>query len=148
MRQVYHTSIYPLIAEPDPDLRQLYGIYLSQMGYKDIVITDSGRKCLAEVLKLAHSQSYHVIVLDTHLKDIPVTQVAKKIIDKKPDQQIIFTTTLTSDNLNLPSSSTGRRIIRETILTKPFVAVLCNRQDHFRGLRPPIKLFFSQSLFW
>ena len=109
-----------LIAEPDPDLRQLYGIYLSQMGYKDIVITDSGRKCLAEVLKLAHSQSYHVIVLDTHLKDIPVTQVAKKIIDKKPDQQIIFTTTLTSDNLNIPSSSNGRRIIRETILTKPF----------------------------
>jgi hypothetical protein len=38
-----------LIAEPDPDLRQLYGIYLSQMGYKDIVITDCGRKCLAEV---------------------------------------------------------------------------------------------------
>ena len=109
-----------LIAEPDPDLRQLYGIYLSQLGYKDIVITDSGRKCLVEALKLAHSHSYHAIILDTHLKDIPVTEVAKQIIDKKSDQQIIFTTTLTSDNLNLPSSSTGRRIMTETILTKPF----------------------------
>jgi CheY-like chemotaxis protein len=109
-----------LIVEPDPDLRQLYGIYLRQMGYKDIVITDSGRNCLAEALNIAHSQSYHVIILDTHLKDIPVTQVAKKIIDRKPDQQIIFTTTLTSDNLNQPFSSNGRNNITETILTKPF----------------------------
>jgi CheY-like chemotaxis protein len=109
-----------LIVEPDPDLRQLYGIYLHQMGYKDIVITDSGRNCLAEALNTAHPQSYHVIVLDTHLKDIPVTQVAKKITDRKPDQQIIFTTTLTSDNLNQPFSSNGRNNITETILTKPF----------------------------
>jgi CheY-like chemotaxis protein len=109
-----------LIAEPDPDLRHLYGIYLRQIGYKDIVITDSGRKCLAEALKIAHSQSYHVIVLDTHLKDMPVTQVAKKIIDRKPDQQIIFTTTLTSDYLGQPSSSINRNNIMETILTKPF----------------------------
>ena len=109
-----------LIVEPDPDLRQLYGIYLRQMGYKDIVITDSGRNCLVEALDIAHPQSYHVIILDTHLKDIPVTQVAKKIIDRKPDQQIIFTTTLTSDNLNQPFSSNGRNNITETILTKPF----------------------------
>ena len=109
-----------LIAEPDPDLRRLYGIYLRQMGYNDIVITDNGKKCLAEALKIAHSQSYHVIVLDSHLNDIPVTQVAKKIIDSKPDQQIIFTTTLISDNLNLPFSSNGHSNITETILTKPF----------------------------
>jgi CheY-like chemotaxis protein len=109
-----------LIAEPDPDLRHLYGIYLRQMGYEDIVITDSGRECLAEAFKIEHSQSYHVIVLDTHLKDIPVTQVAKMIIDRKPDQQIIFTTTLTSDNLNQPFSSTGLSNIKRTILTKPF----------------------------
>jgi CheY-like chemotaxis protein len=109
-----------LIAEPDPDLRRLYGIYLRQVGYNDITITDSGRKCLAMALKIAHSQSYHVIVLDTHLKDIPVTQVAKKIIDRKPDQKIIFTTTLTSDNLNQPFSSNVRNNIPETILTKPF----------------------------
>jgi CheY-like chemotaxis protein len=110
-----------LIAEPDPDLRHLYSIYLRQVGYKGIVITDSGRKCLAEALKTAHSQSYHVIVLDTHLKDIPVTQVAKKIIDRKADQQIIFTTTLTSDNRNVPFIPNGRSSIEEeTILTKPF----------------------------
>jgi CheY-like chemotaxis protein len=109
-----------LIAEPDPDLRHLYGIYLRQIGYKEIVITDSGRKCLAEALKIVHSQSFHVIVLDTHLKDIPVTQVAKKIIDRKPDQQIIFITTLTFDNLNQPFSPNGRNNITETILTKPF----------------------------
>jgi CheY-like chemotaxis protein len=109
-----------LIAEPDPDLRHLYGIYLRQIGYNDIVITDSGRKCLAEALKIVDSRSYHVIVLDTHIKDIPVTQVAKMIIDSKPDQQIIFTTTITSDSLNPSVIPNGRSNISETILTKPF----------------------------
>jgi DNA-binding NarL/FixJ family response regulator len=60
------------------------------MGYKDIVVTDSGRKCLDEALKITHSQPYLIIILDTHLKDIPVTEVAKKIIDRKPNQHIVL----------------------------------------------------------
>ena len=86
------------------------------MGYKDIVITDSGRKCLDEALKITHSQSYLVIILDTHLKDIPVTEVAKKIIDRKPNQHIVFTSTLPSDTF----ISTGLNNIKETTITKPF----------------------------
>lgn len=109
-----------LIAEPDQDLRHLYSIWLRQMGYKDIVVTDSGRKCLDEVLKITNSQSYLVIILDTHLKDIPVTEVAKKIFDSKPNQQIVFTTTLSSDSLTQTFISTGLNNIKEIILTKPF----------------------------
>jgi DNA-binding response OmpR family regulator len=90
------------------------------MGYKDIVVTDSGRKCLDEALEITHSQSYLVIILDTHLKDIPVAEVAKKIIDRKPNQQIVFTTTLSSDSLSQTFISTGLNNIRVTILTKPF----------------------------
>ncbi|MGA8107108.1 MAG: response regulator [Nitrososphaeraceae archaeon] len=115
-----HLSKRVLIAEPDPDLRHLYSIWLRQMGYKDIVVTDSGRKCLDEVLKITNSQSYLVIILDTHLKDIPVTEVAKKIFDSKPNQQIVFTTTLSSDSLTQTFISTGLNNIKETILTKPF----------------------------
>ena len=56
-------------------------------------------------------QSYHVIVLDTHIEDIPVTRVAKKIIDKKPDQQIIFAATLTTNKLYQPFELNGRSIV-------------------------------------
>ncbi|MGA9167638.1 MAG: response regulator [Nitrososphaeraceae archaeon] len=115
-----HLSKRVLIAEPDPDLRHLYSIWLHQMGYKDIVVTDSGRKCLDEALKITHSQSYLVIILDTHLKDIPVTEVAKKIIDRKPNQHIVFTTTLPLDSLSQTFISTGLDNIKETTITKPF----------------------------
>jgi CheY-like chemotaxis protein len=115
-----HLSKRVLNAEPDPDLRHLYSIWLHQMGYKDIVVTDSGRKCLDEALKITHSQSYLVIILDTHLKDIPVTEVAKKIIDRKPNQHIVFTTTLPSDSLSQTFISTGLNKIKVTTITKPF----------------------------
>jgi CheY-like chemotaxis protein len=117
--QIHHSKRV-LIAEPDPDLRHLYSIWLHQMGYKDIVVTDSGRKCLDEALKITHSQPYLVIILDTHLKDIPVTEVAKKIIDRKPNQHIVFTTTLPSDSLSQTFISTGLNNIKETTITKPF----------------------------
>jgi CheY-like chemotaxis protein len=115
-----HLSKRVLIAEPDPDLRHLYSIWLRQMGYKDIVVTDSGRKCLDEALKITHPQSYLVIILDTHLKDIPVTEVAKKIIDGKANQHIVFTTTLSSDSLSQTFISRGLNNIKETTITKPF----------------------------
>jgi CheY-like chemotaxis protein len=110
-----------LIAEPDPDLRHLYSIWLGQLGFRDIVITDSGRKCLDEALKIttdttkiknSKAQS-DIIILDTHLKDIPCIQVAKEIIDRKPDQQIVFTTTLSSDSLIQDISSIGLDNIKE-----------------------------------
>jgi DNA-binding response OmpR family regulator len=90
------------------------------MGYKDIVVTHSGRKCLDEALKITHSQSYLVIILDTHLKDIPVTEVAKKIINRKPNQHIVFTTTLPLETLSQTFISTGLNNIKETTITKPF----------------------------
>lgn len=128
-----------MIAEPDPDLRHLYSIWLGQLGFRDIVITDSGRKCLDEALKIttdttkiknSKAQS-DIIILDTHLKDIPCIQVAKEIIDRKPDQQIVFTTTLSSDSLIQDISSIGLDNIKEMILTKPFsLSTLMSRIDN------------------
>jgi DNA-binding response OmpR family regulator len=85
-----------------------------------VVVTDSGRKCLDEALKITHSQPHLIIILDTHLKDIPVTEVAKKIIGRKPNQHIVFTTTLPSDSLSQTFISTGLNNIKETTITKPF----------------------------
>ncbi|MGC1931962.1 MAG: hypothetical protein WA667_23575, partial [Candidatus Nitrosopolaris sp.] len=38
-----------LVAEPEPDLHQMYSIWLRSMGFKQIVITNGGRKCLDEI---------------------------------------------------------------------------------------------------
>ena len=60
------------------------------------------------------SQSSNVIViLDSHIKDIPF---AERIVNRKPDIQIIFTTTLPWDDIN----SIGINNNNSKILLKPF----------------------------
>ena len=58
-------------------------------------------------------------MLDTHLKDIPCIQVAKEIANRKPDQQIIFTSTIPSDTIRQDIDSIGIKNDKG-ILTKPF----------------------------
>jgi DNA-binding response OmpR family regulator len=116
-----------LIVEPEPDIQQVYNIWLKSMGFKEIVITDSGKKCLNEILKIAdinknNSQEFDMIILDTHLRDISCTQVAKEIVDIKPDQRIIFTTTLPYNIVRQDIDSIGIKNNNNIkgILTKPF----------------------------
>ncbi|GEM_PF-199449 len=115
-----------LVAEPDPDLQQMYSIWLRSMGFKEIVITNGGKKCLDEILKSADvdkdkdkTDGFDIIILDTHLKDIPCIQVAKEIANTRPDQQIIFTSTLPSDIIRQDIDSIGIKN-NKGILTKPF----------------------------
>jgi CheY-like chemotaxis protein len=114
-----------LVAEPDPDL-QGGSIWLRSMGFKEIVITNGGKKCLDEILKSADvdkdkdkTDGFDIIILDTHLKDIPCIQVAKEIANTRPDQQIIFTSTLPSDIIRQDIDSIGIKN-NKGILTKPF----------------------------
>lgn len=118
-----------IIAEPEPDLRQLYGIWLRSMGFKDIVITDSGKKCVDEILNIMDASRDHsqpqgidiIVILDTHLKDISCLQVAKQILDRKPEQRIIFTATLSADSVRDNIVSIGvKNNTNEMVLTKPF----------------------------
>jgi CheY-like chemotaxis protein len=82
-----------IVTEPDPDLRLLYSLWLHSAGFKDITITDSGRKCIDELLKLTNCneeskssnnkpQQDIIIILDMHIKDISSIQVAKEIVNK------------------------------------------------------------------
>jgi len=96
------------------------------MGFKEIVITNGGKKCLDEILKSADvdkdkdkTDGFDIIILDTHLKDIPCIQVAKEIANTRPDQQIIFTSTLPSDIIRQDIDSIGIKN-NKGILTKPF----------------------------
>ncbi len=117
--------IYILVAEPERDLQQIYSIWLSSLGFKNIVITDSGKKCLDELLKITNTNKNKthgfdmIVILDTHLKDIPCIQVAREIVTRRPEQQIIFTTTLPPDNVRQDIYPIGIKSNNE-ILVKPF----------------------------
>ncbi len=60
-----------------------------------------------------------LIILDTHIKDIPCIQVAREIVTRRPDQQIIFTTTMPPDSVRQEICSIGIKNNIE-ILVKPF----------------------------
>lgn len=115
-----------LVVEPEPDIQQIYNIWLKSLGFKEIVITDSGKSCLDEIFKIAdinknNSQQFDMIILDTHLWDIRCTQVAKEIVNIKPDQRIIFTTTLPYNIVRQDIDSIGFKTNNNNgILTKPF----------------------------
>jgi hypothetical protein len=102
-----------LVAEPDPDLRQIYDIWLRHIGYENILLTDSGRTCFHELSKIKNKSNV-IIILDTHLKDIPTVELARQIGDSKPDARIIFTSTFPQEII----TSMGINI--SEILVKPF----------------------------
>ncbi|MRN68266.1 MAG: response regulator [Nitrosopumilales archaeon] len=114
-----------LVAEPERDLQQIYSIWLRSMGFKNMAITDSGKKCIDELLNITDTSKNKthgfdmIIILDTHLKDIPCIQVAREIVNKRPDQRIIFTTTLPPDSVRQDLYSIGIKNNNE-ILLKPF----------------------------
>ena len=104
----------------------MYSIWLRSIGFKEIVITNGGKKCLDEILKSSDvdkdkdkKDRFNLVILDTHLKDIPCIQVAKEIVNTKPDQQIIFTSTLPSEIIEQDIDSIGIKN-NKGILTKPF----------------------------
>lgn len=103
-----------LVAEPDSDLRQIYNIWFRQMGFENILLTDSGRTCFDELPKIKNKSNV-IIILDTHLKDIPTIELARQIGNSKPDARIIFTSTFT------PEIITSMGINNNSdVLTKPF----------------------------
>jgi len=106
-----------LVAEPEPDLQYIYNIRLRSSGFKNILITDSGRKCLAEIkIEKISQRSNVIIILDSHIRDIPFVEVAKQIVNRKLCKQIISTTTLPWHNINLRDINNNN----SAILSKPF----------------------------
>ena len=106
-----------LVAEPDLDLQHVYNMWLRSKGFKNILITDSGGKCLDELNKIVNipQRSSIIVILDSHIRDIPFVEVAKQILNRMTDIQIIFTTTLPSDNINSVDINNNSKI-----LLKPF----------------------------
>lgn len=103
-----------LIAEPEEDIQIVYRVLLDSLGWEAIIVPDAA-KCFESVFNTKDSRSFDMIILDTHLKDIPGIVVAKQIKQRFPDQRIIITTTTMSAG---EIERVG--ISQDDILYKPF----------------------------
>lgn len=114
-----------IVVEPERDLGQVYDIWLRSWGFKNIIITDSGKRCLdaldtiTEANDKGNNEIDVIIILDTHIEDIPCIQIARQIVSRRSDQHIILTTTLPSTTVRRDISSIGHPSNIE-ILAKPF----------------------------
>jgi CheY-like chemotaxis protein len=106
-----------LVAEPEPDLQHIYNMWLRSKGFKNTLITHSGIKCLAEITKIEKitQKSNVIVILDSHIRDIPFIEVAKEIVNRKSCKQIIFTTTQPWDGVKSMTINNNSKI-----LLKPF----------------------------
>jgi CheY-like chemotaxis protein len=115
----HHTAavaepIRVLIAEPEQDIQTIYRLYSDSLGIQTTIVSNANR-CLESVFNTAESKGFDLIILDTHLKDISGIEVARKIKQRLPDQQIIITSTTTSvDEMERFGIS------KDNILQKPF----------------------------
>lgn len=87
-----------------------------------MLITDSGRKCLEELVKIENENKTPnvIVILDSHLKDISLAELAKQIRDRKQQNDriiIIITSTLPLDSINSMDMNLNSNV---KILLKPF----------------------------
>jgi DNA-binding NtrC family response regulator len=112
------SQTHVLIAEPNPVLRSVYSMWLRSRGFKNILVTDSGSKCIEEFDRIRNINQLPnpIVILDSHLREISFIELAKQIINKRPDQILIFST-LHSNIINSISINISSNI--KTLL-KPF----------------------------
>jgi hypothetical protein len=109
-----------LIAESEPELRFIYGMWLKSKGFKNILVADSGRRCFEECIRIGETQqkSDVIFILDSHIKDIPYIELVREIINRRPDSLIILTTTFPLDIINPMCININSSNVK--ILLKPF----------------------------
>jgi CheY-like chemotaxis protein len=106
-----------LIAESEPDLRDLYNVYLNGLGLEVIVI-ENGSKCIEYLLDSKDKEGFDMVIVDSHLHDINGVEVIKQIREKMPNQRIVFTTTHSLSEISNIIDSL--QIDKEDLLLKPF----------------------------
>jgi DNA-binding response OmpR family regulator len=82
-------------------------------------IVDSGKACLNRLFRNTNNYNFDIVIINTHLFDIPGLDIAKEIHRKNPKQRIVIVTTCLRENLSKwQLDSVG--IDHEHILTLPF----------------------------
>ncbi|MDF1504545.1 response regulator [Roseisolibacter sp. H3M3-2] len=104
-----------LIAEDDPETRELYSNLLSSLGHEVVAAAATGR----EAVDLAREHRPDVVLLDVHMPDMTGVEAARAIAAEQPDVAIVLVTgdhelSLTDEELD----ASGAR----TLLGKPVQA--------------------------
>ncbi len=109
-----------LVAESNYDFRYLYQSYLNSFGLK-LEMVDSGEACLNRLFKdkNANNNNFDIVIINTHLFDIPGLDIAKEIHKKNPNQRIVIITTSSREHI-LKGHLDIAGIDHECILTIPF----------------------------
>ncbi|HEX5187514.1 MAG TPA: response regulator [Nitrososphaeraceae archaeon] len=110
-----------IILESEPDIQYLYSIFKTQYGLDrlDIILIENGEKGLEYIISRDDNINDHdIVIIDTHLRDIPGFEVAKQIRDKLPKVRIILTTTFSFNNIKNIVDSIGIKC--EDVILKPF----------------------------
>lgn len=82
-------------------MRYLYQTCLDPLGLK-LEIVDGGKACLNSFAKNTNTKTnnYDLVIINTHLYDIPGLDIAKEIHRKNPKQRIVITTTSSIEHLD------------------------------------------------
>lgn len=76
-----------LVAEPEQDMQTVYKWYLGAQAI-EVVTVGSGQECCEKAV-----EEFDLVIVDTHLKDMEGHEVASRILQDRPGQKIVFTTT-------------------------------------------------------
>ncbi|HYO05603.1 MAG TPA: response regulator [Phototrophicaceae bacterium] len=87
------------MSESNHDLRYLYQAYLDSFGL-DMEIVDGGEACLNGLYGNTSNTIFDIVILNTHLFDIPGLVIAKEIHKKNPSKKIVITTTILRERLS------------------------------------------------
>lgn len=113
----YHKSI--LIAESDKAVNSIFSMYANAMGY-DYEIVENGVHVLEKAANGdAKNQRYDVIIIDTHLDEIPGLKVAEEIHKNDLSQRIIIISHSEKKDLNVDLLK-RLKLDEGDIFTKPF----------------------------
>jgi len=113
-------SIRILIAEPNADIRAIYMRYLQRLAV-DVDLVENGKGCLEKAIVLpGKHRSYDLLIIDSHIKDSSGFHIARKILEERPDQYIIFTTTWNIDAIRSDLKAHSFDESKYPVLQKPF----------------------------
>jgi DNA-binding NarL/FixJ family response regulator len=80
---------------------------------------DVGEACLNRLFENTSNSNFDIVIINTHLFDIPGLDIAKEIHKKNPSQRIVITTTISRELLSKEQLDSAG-IDHEYILTIPF----------------------------
>ncbi len=106
-----------VIVDDSPAILLRLENYLQQLGYDDIKSAKDGKSALNLVTKLINDSQNPVILLDMQMPDITGDDVAKKLLEKKPDLSIIL---ITADEKSDPKVRKTIGLGSTAFIQKPF----------------------------